>query len=407
MNPEMISADALNQLIVPDIPIIPFIEGDGIGREIWRGARMVLDAAVKTAFYSKKKIKWLEVPAGKKSHEKTGQWLSDQALSIIKDHRVAIKGPLDSRGGRGIGNLNARIRQALDLFVCIRPLKYYPQASASVQHTEKLDMVVFRENIGEFYCPIEREFLPDKATKLIDLLKCKLSHDLLVSPSIGRKPVSPIKTRRLVIKAFEYAFANSRKSVTLIYPGNAVRQGGFKRSGFEAAFERFGNCVITEEDVFEKYEGLVPDGKVVIKERMTDMVQAEILLRPENFDIIVCLDFNGKAFSNALAAEVDSLGIAYGANIGEDCAVFEAFHGTAPDIAGKDVANPCALILSGAMMLDHMGWKAAGDLVRNGVAACLAAGRVTADIVPLISRGEKVTCSRFSRIVAEHILYQH
>jgi len=267
-------------------------------------------------------------------------------------------------------------------------------------------MVVFRENTEDLYAGIEWDSGSWEVTKLLGLLKSELNCDLPASCSIGIKPMSPEKTKRLVIRAFEYAFENNRKSVTLMHKGNIMKftEGGFRKWGYEAAFETFGDRVITEETLFETHEGILPDGLVVIKDRIADMVFAEVLLRPENFDIIACPNLNGDYISDALAAQVGGLGIAPGANIGDSCAVFEATHGTAPDIAGKDLANPCSLILSGAMMFDHMGWQRAGNLIRDGVAKALAQGRVTRDLASRIKGGEEVTCSRFSRIIAEQIL---
>ena len=400
--------DSSNQLIVPDNPIIPFIQGDGIGTDIWPAAQRVLDAAVKTAFGSQKKIQWHEILAGEKSYAATGEWLSDQALLDIQRHKVAIKGPLATPVGKGLRSLNVKIRQSLDLYACIRPIKYYPPVPNPVRHPEKVDIVVFRENTEDLYAGIEWDSRSRETIKLLDFLKTELHCDLPPSCSIGIKPMSPEKTKRLVIKAFEYAFENNRKSVTLMHKGNIMKftEGGFRKWGYEAAFEQYGNRVITEAEVFEKYEGLVPEGKVVIKDRIADMVFAEVLLRPENFDIIACPNLNGDYLSDALAAQVGGLGMSPGANIGKTCAVFEATHGTAPDIAGKDMANPCSIILSGAMMLDHMGWQKAGDLIRQGVSQALAAGKVTADLASQICGGEQVSCSRFSRIITEHILYQ-
>jgi isocitrate dehydrogenase len=395
------------QLKVPDRPIIPYIEGDGIGQDIWPAAKLVLDAAVKAAFGSKKKVEWLELAAGEKGFARTGQYLPDETLNAIRTHRVAIKGPLATPVGKGMRSLNVKIRQQLDLYACIRPVRYYPPVPSPVSHPERVDMVVFRENTEDLYAGIEWDSGSCEAIKLLGLLKTELNCDLPASCSIGIKPMSPEKTKRLVIRAFEYAFENNRKSVTLMHKGNIMKftEGGFRKWGYEAAFETFGDRVITEETLFETHEGILPDGLVVIKDRIADMVFAEVLLRPENFDIIACPNLNGDYISDALAAQVGGLGLSPGANIGDTCAVFEATHGTAPDIAGRDMANPCSLILSGAMMFDHMGWKPAGDIIRTGVTKALASGRVTADLASRITGGEEVTCSRFSRSIAEHILF--
>jgi isocitrate dehydrogenase len=407
LTPALITLDDTLQLKVPDNPIIPYIVGDGVGTDIWPAAKLVFDAAVKAAFGNKKQVEWLELLAGEKGFSEEKNYLSDETLNTIKTHRVAIKGPLATPVGKGIRSLNVRIRQQLDLYACIRPVQYYPPVLSPVSHPEKVDMVVFRENTEDLYAGIEWDSGSHGAIKLLGLLKSELNCDLPASCSIGIKPISPEKTKRLVIRAIEFALENNRKSVTLMHKGNIMKftEGGFRKWGYEAALENFGNRVITEDDLFDLYEGVVPEGRVVIKDRIADMVFAEVLLRPENFDIIACPNLNGDYISDALAAQVGGLGIAPGANIGDECAVFEATHGTAPDIAGKDMANPCSLILSGAMMFDHLGWQRVGDIIRGGVSKALASGRVTKDLASQMSGGEEVTCSRFSRIIAEQILF--
>ena len=397
-----------SQLHVPDYPIIPFIEGDGIGIDIWPAARAVFDAAVQAVYGTRRKVEWLEILAGEKARAKTGDSLSREVLDTIKKHVVAIKGPLATPVGKGMRSLNVRIRQELDLYACIRPVRYYPPVPCPVSHPEKVDMVVFRENTEDLYAGIEWESGSKEASDLLELLNGKLNCDLSGTCAIGIKPISPEKTKRLVIRAVAYALENNRNSVTLMHKGNIMKftEGGFRKWGYEAALDTFGDQVITEEELFEKYEGIPPQDRVVIRDRIADMVFAEVLLRPETFDIIACPNLNGDYISDALAAQVGGLGIAPGANIGDDCAVFEATHGTAPDIAGKDIANPCSIILSGAMMFDHMGWQRAGDLIRGGVSKALASGKVTKDLASRINGGEEVTCSRFSRIIAEHILFQ-
>jgi isocitrate dehydrogenase len=388
--------------------VIPYIAGDGIGQDIWPGAKIVLNAAVKAAFGSKKKIEWLELTAGKKAYARTGEWVPEETLNTIKTHGIAIKGPLASPAGRRMQRPDVRIRQHLGLYACIRQVRYYPPVPSRVSHPEQVDMVIFMENLEDLSTGIEWDSGSYEATTLLGHLKSHLNCDLPGTSAIGIKPMSREKTKRLVSKAFEYAFENNRTSVTLMHRGNIMKftQEGFREWGVEAAFETFGNRVITEDTLFEIHEGIVPDGRVVIKDRIADMVFAEALLRPENFDILVCPDLNGASFSDALTARVGGGWLAPGASVGDDCAVFEATHGTAPDIAGKDRANPCSIILSGAMMFDHMGWHRAGDLIRDGVAKALAKGRVTRDLASQISGGETVTCSRFSRIIAEHILFQ-
>ncbi|MCF8092294.1 MAG: NADP-dependent isocitrate dehydrogenase [Desulfotignum sp.] len=392
-------------LDVPDQPAIACIQGDGIGPDIWPGARMVLDAAVRAVFKDKKKINWVLVPAGQSSYRQTGEWLPRQTLDTIKSLKVAIKGPLTTPVGDGIRSLNVQLRRHLDLYACIRPVRYYTPVPSPMKHPEKVDMVVFRENTEDVYAGIEWASDSRESRQLMGLLKTHLGCDLPGSSALGIKPMSPEKTRRLVKKACEYAFEKKRKTITLMHKGNIMKftEGGFCKWGYEAALEYFGDRIITEKDLYATHEGIVPPGHVVIRDRIADMVFADVLLRPEQYDILACPNLNGDYISDALAAQVGGLGIAPGANIGNDCAVFEATHGTAPDIAGKDAANPCSMILSGAMMLDHLGWQKAGDAVRQAVSRALAGGRMTSDLAGQIPGVEAVSCSAFSNIIMENL----
>ncbi|MCK5313177.1 MAG: NADP-dependent isocitrate dehydrogenase, partial [Desulfobacteraceae bacterium] len=340
-----------------DCPVIPFIKGDGIGCEIWEASREVFDAAVKAASQGQKKVEFEEISAGEKSFKENGDWLPDASLQRIKDCKIAIKGPLTTPVGEGMRSLNVRIRQELDLYACVRPVKYYPPVPSPVKHPEKVDITVFRENTEDLYAGIEWDADSEHAQKLTKFMNEELSCTLKDGASIGIKPISPHGTKRLVDRAVNYALQNSLKSVTLMHKGNIMKytEGGFRKWGYEIAQEKYSDHVITEDDFYGKYNSILPEGKVIIKDRIADMVFAEVLLRPENFDVIACTNLNGDYISDALAAQVGGLGIAPGANIGDDCAVFEATHGTAPDIAGKGFANPCSLILSGAMMFDYMG----------------------------------------------------
>jgi isocitrate dehydrogenase len=390
---------------VPDYPAVACIKGDGIGSDIWPNARIVLDAAVNAVFGDDKKIDWIPVPAGASSFKQTGHWLPDQTLETIRNLKVAIKGPLATPVGKGIRSLNVRLRKELDLYACIRPVKYYPPVPSPVKHPEKVDMVVFRENTEDVYAGMEWEAGTPECQQLMHMLKTRLNCHLPESSALGLKPMSPENTRRLVKKACEYALENNRKSVTLMHKGNIMKftEGGFRKWGYEAAFDCFGDRMITEEVLYARYEGVVPDGHVVIRDRIADMVFADVLLKPEQYDIIACPNLNGDYISDALAAQVGGLGMAPGANVGDTCAVFEATHGTAPDIAGKDAANPCSLMLSGAMMLDHLGWHAAGDAVRRAVGRALAGGQVTSDLADQIPGAKAVSCSGFSQIVMENL----
>ncbi|MCF8044266.1 MAG: NADP-dependent isocitrate dehydrogenase [Desulfarculaceae bacterium] len=391
--------------IIPDRVVIPYIQGDGIGKDIWNAAVPVLDAAVEKAYSGEKAVEWKELPAGEKGFEQTGEWLPASSVDAIREHRIAIKGPLMTPVGEGMRSLNVRIRQELDLYACIRPVRYYPPVPNPVKHPEKVNITVFRENTEDLYAGIECDSSSDNAARLIRFVKDELKCTIPVDSSIGIKPISPGRTKRLVARALQYAKTKGLKSVTLMHKGNIMKftEGYFRKWGYEEAFENFAHDVITEDEVFEKHGGKIPDSRIMIKDRIADMVFAEVLLKPENFDVIACPNLNGDFISDALAAQVGGLGIAPGANVGDECAVFEATHGTAPDIAGKDMANPCSLILSGALMFDHMGWHEAAELVRSGVGRALASKRVTADLAGGIEDGEEVSCSKFGRITARKI----
>ncbi len=401
----IISMDGNSVLDVPDCVEIPFIEGDGIGPDIWQAAQPVFDTAVQHAYNGQKKIQWLNVPAGARGFKETGEWLSSKALKTIEDHRVAIKGPLATPVGSGMRSLNVKIRQHLDLYACIRPVRYYAPIQSPVKHPEHVNITVFRENTEDLYAGIEWDSGSSEAGKILDFMNKELDVDLCPTSAIGIKPICPEKTKRLVKKAVAYAVDNGLKSVTLMHKGNIMKftEGGFRRWGYEVAQASFPDLVVTEEALFKKHNGILPRGKVLIRDRIADMVFAEVLLRPREFDVIAATNLNGDYISDALAAQVGGLGIAPGANVGDRCAVFEATHGTAPDLAGQDVANPCSIILSGAMMLDHMGWNRAADLVRRSVADALGSGKATADLASGMAGCKEVRCSEFGRIVCATI----
>lgn len=405
MSDNIISNNADGSLIVPDCPEIPFIEGDGIGHDIWKAAKPVFDTAVDLAYNGTRKIKWLEIFAGEKGLEKTGNRLSSEALNIIEKHKVAIKGPLTTPVGKGERSLNVRIRQTLDLYACIRPVKYFSPVPSPVKHPEKVNITIFRENTEDLYSGIEWDSGSEDAKKVLDFLSKEMDVNLPLSSSIGIKPISPEKTKRLVLRAVEYAVNNSLKCVTIMHKGNIMKftEGDFRKWAYEAAKEKFAEKVVTEKELFENYRGKLPDGKILLRDRIADMVFAEVILRPEEFDVIAATNLNGDYISDALAAQVGGLGIAPGANIGDRCAVFEATHGTAPDIAGKDMANPCSIILSGAMMLDHIGWNKAAELVRNGLEKALNSGKATHDLAMEMEGVKQVECSTFGKIIAENI----
>ncbi len=392
-------------LTVPDCPVIPFIEGDGTGPDIWHAAQMVLDAAVEAAYGNSKKISWLEVYAGEKAYNRTGQWLPDETLKTIREHSVAIKGPLTTPVGKGIRSLNVSIRQVLDLYACVRPVRYIDPVPSPMKHPEKVDMVVFRENTEDVYAGIEWEAGSGEAQKVIDFLEKEMGASIPAGSGIGIKPISEANTRRLVARAVAYALDKGLPSVTLMHKGNIMKytEGAFRTWGYKAAKEIFGDAVITESELHERYGGKQPDGKVVIKDRIADMLFQQVLLRPEEYHVIACPNLNGDYISDALAAQVGGLGMAPGANIGDECAVFEATHGTAPKYAGQDKVNPGSLILSGAMMLEHIGWDRAADMVWKALQQAVAAGEVTYDLARQIKGAKEIKCSQFAQKVCDRL----
>ncbi|MDL1968962.1 MAG: isocitrate dehydrogenase (NADP(+)) [Deltaproteobacteria bacterium] len=390
-------------LNIPDFPIVAYIEGDGIGPDIWRAASTVIDGAVQAAYDENKKICWLEVYAGEKAYQKKGEWLPSETLNAIREHVIAIKGPLTTPVGKGIRSLNVTIRQELDLYACVRPVKYIEHVPSPMKNPEKVDMVVFRENTEDVYAGIEWESGSDEARSVISFLKNKMGISIPKDSGIGIKPISEKNTRRLVAKAISYAVDNNLSSVTLMHKGNIMKftEGAFCQWGYEVAKERFDEKTITENELFDKYNGKLPKGKVVIKDRIADMMFQQVLLRPEEYQVIATPNLNGDYISDAVAAQVGGLGMAPGANIGDKCSVFEATHGTAPKYAGQDKVNPCSLILSGAMMLDYMGWKEASALIRDAIKSTIKAGTVTYDLARQIEGAKKIKCSEFADKIIE------
>jgi len=386
-------------LTVPEDPIIPFIEGDGIGPDIWQATRMVLDAAVTAAYGSRRKIVWLEILAGEKANARTGEWLPKETLEQIRAHVVAIKGPMTTPVGKGIRSLNVAIRQHLDLYACVRPVRYISPVPSPMKQPEKINMVVFRENTEDLYAGIEYQAGSRQAEQVRAFLNEQMGAALAADTGIGIKPISAANTKRLVARAITHAIENGFASVTLMHKGNIMKftEGAFAAWGYEVAGERFGERTITEKDLWDHHDGKPPAGKVVIKDRIADMLFQQVLLRPDEFGVIATPNLNGDYISDALAAQVGGLGMAPGANIGDACAVFEATHGTAPKYAGMDKVNPSSLILSGAMMLDHMGWREAAGAVRRALQQTIAAGTVTYDLARQMEGATEVKCSQFAR----------
>ncbi len=389
---------------VPNHPIIPFIEGDGIGPDIWAASRKVLDAAVAKAFGGERQIEWLEVYAGEKAKAKTGEWLPEATFTALRQYKVGIKGPLATPVGEGIRSLNVTIRQVLDLYACVRPVRYYQGVVSPVKAPELVDMVIFRENTEDVYAGIEWPQGSDQAKKIIDLV-ASLGKTIRPDSGIGIKPISVTGSKRLVKMAIQYAIDNHRPSVTLVHKGNIMKftEGAFSTWGYELAREAFGDRVISEDELWKSHGGKLPAGKLLIQDRIADAMFQQILLRPAEYSVLAMPNLNGDYMSDALAAQVGGLGIAPGANIGDQVAVFEATHGTAPKYTGQDKVNPGSLILSGVMMLEHLGWVKAGELVQKALAATISQKTVTYDLARLMAGATELKCSAFAEAIIRNM----
>ncbi len=390
-------------LQVPSDPVIPYIEGDGIGPDIWAAAVRVMDAAVKTAYGSDKKIEWMEVLAGQKAFDKTGSWLPGETEEAFTEYLVGIKGPLTTPIGGGIRSLNVALRQRLDLYVCLRPVKHYPGIPSPVINPDLIDMVVFRENTEDVYAGYETAAGKDKTAELIKFLKETMGWEVKPDSGIGIKPISLSGTERLVRAAIEYAVANDRKSVTLVHKGNIMKytEGAFREWGYALAKREFADQVVSWEDC----NGKVPEGKILIKDVIADAFLQQILTRPAEYDVVATMNLNGDYISDALAAQVGGIGIAPGANINytSGTAIFEATHGTAPKYAGLDKVNPSSIILSGRMMLEYMGWTEASRLIEKGITAAISRKIVTYDFARLMENAVEVSCSKFGDTIIENM----
>ncbi|MGD8367526.1 MAG: isocitrate dehydrogenase (NADP(+)) [Desulfobacterales bacterium] len=400
-----ISYDPNGKLVVPDHPIIPFIEGDGTGPDIWRAAKTVIEAAVAGAFNGERSIRWKEVLAGEKAYNEAGNWLPDETLDDVRAYRVAIKGPLTTPVGKGFRSVNVRLRQALDLYACVRPVKYIDGIPSPMQKPEQVDMVVFRENTEDVYMGLEWEAESTVARKIIDLVRAEEGVEIRPDSGIGLKPISRTGSRRLVKKAIEYAIDHGKKSVTLVHKGNIMKytEGAFRKWGYELAEEAFPGKTITEDALWSEYDGKDPEKRIVIKDRIADAMFQQILLRPSEYEVLAMPNLNGDYMSDALAAMAGGLGMAPGANIGDEAAVFEATHGTAPKYAGLDKVNPGSLILSGAMMLDYLGWSKAADKVRESLVRTVSAKTVTYDLARQMEGATELKCSEFGRAIVDNM----
>lgn len=394
-------------LVIPDNPIIPFIEGDGTGPDIWFASQMVFDAAVQKAYGGKKKIVWMEIYAGEKAVKTYGKnkWLPDETLDAIKEYIVAIKGPLTTPVGGGIRSLNVTLRQVLDLYACVRPVKYYAGTPSPVKRPQDLNVIIFRENTEDVYAGIEFKSNTKEAEDLIKYINKKFGKNIRKESGIGIKPISQFGTERLVKKAIEYAIANKSKSVTIVHKGNIMKftEGSFKEWGYETAKKYFADQTVTEDEVSKLYNGKIPEGKVLIKDRIADSMFQQVLLRPGEYDVVATPNLNGDYLSDACAAQVGGLGIAPGANMSYHYGVFEATHGTAPKYAGLDKINPGSLILSGVMMLEYLGWDKAAKLIEKAMSKTIKSKKVTYDFARLMPGAKEVSCSNFAREIVKNM----
>ncbi len=387
---------------VPDHPVIPFIEGDGTGPDIWRAARRVFDAAVAKTSGERRRVVWREVVAGEKSFKQSGSWLPEETLAVIREHRVAIKGPLTTPVGGGIRSLNVALRQLLDLYACIRPVRWFRGVPSPMKAPDRLDVVIFRENIEDVYAGIEYPAGSDKASRVRDFLTKEMGATIREQSAIGIKPMSRFGSQRLVVKAIQYALAAGRPSVTLVHKGNIMKftEGAFRDWGYEVAKERFGDRTIPET---EAGNGKRDPGKVVMKDRIADAMFQQLLLRPEEYSVIAAPNLNGDYLSDACAAQVGGLGMAPGANIGDGYAVFEATHGTAPKYAGQDKVNPGSVILSGALMFEQLGWTDVAAAIPGALEGAIGAGRVTYDLARQMPGATTVSTSAFADAIIEYL----
>ena len=441
-----------NRLQVPDRPIIPFIEGDGTGRDIWQASQRVFDAAVEKAYGGARRIVWYEIFAGEKCFNRFGEWLTDDSVKAIAEYAVAIKGPLTTPVGGGIRSLNVTLRQVLDLYACVRPVRYFDGVPSPVRHPEKVDVVIFRENTEDVYAGVEFISGSDKAAEVISLLNDKYGYKVRTDSGLGIKPISPTGTKRLVRRAINYALTFRRPSVTLMHKGNIMKftEGAFRDWGYELAKDEFRDQIVTERETWildnldknpnlsaEENARLIEPGleqmsekqragiiqeiadtvaaigathgggawktKLLIKDRIADSMFQQILIRPDEYDVVATPNLNGDYFSDAAAAQVGGLGMAPGANIGDNAAVFEATHGTAPKYADKDVINPSSVILSGVMMLDHLGWREASERIIDGLTKTIQQKRVTYDLERQMEGATKVKTSEFASAIIENM----
>ncbi len=402
---EWITLDERLRPRVPDNPNIGYIEGDGIGPDIWAAARIVLDNAVFKAYSGRREIHWFELLAGEKARGLTGESLPRKTVELIRKSVASIKGPLTTPVGTGLRSINVMLRQLLDLYACIRPVRYFAGLPSPVRHPERVNMTIFRENTEDLYAGIEWPAGSQEALKLAGFLHEQFGVNLPEQSGIGIKPISIGGTKRLVRRAIQYAIEKNLPTVTLVHKGNIMKytEGAFRKWGYEVAAEEFADRTITEAEMQEKPSGNTPAGKLIINDRIADSMFQQVLLRPEEYNVVATPNLNGDYLSDALAAQVGGLGMAPGANVGDGCAMFEATHGTAPKYAGLDKVNPGSLILSSAMMLDYMGWIESAELIRTAMEATIKERIVTYDLARQMAGAREVKCSEFARAMVERM----
>lgn len=395
------------RLKVPKNPVIAFIEGDGTGPDIWNAAKMVFDAAVEKAFKGKRKVAWMEIYAGEKALTVYGQdqWLPDETVEAIKEFTVAIKGPLTTPIGGGIRSLNVALRQLLDLFACVRPVKYYKGVPSPMKDPGKLDIVIYRENTEDVYSGIEFKSGTPESEEVIEFINTRFNKNIRRPSGIGIKPMSEFGSARLVKKAIEYARDHKRKSVTLVHKGNIMKftEGAFKRWGYKTAKEEFREIIVTEEELYNEHNGKIPEGKILIKDRIADSMFQQLLLRPDEYDVVATPNLNGDYISDAAAAQVGGLGMAPGANLSYTTAIFEATHGTAPKYAGQDKVNPGSLILSGVMMFEYLGWDKVGKTIEKALKKTIKSKVVTYDFARQMKGAREVKSSEFAAEIIKNM----
>ncbi|MFZ1685309.1 MAG: isocitrate dehydrogenase (NADP(+)) [Candidatus Zixiibacteriota bacterium] len=393
------------KLVIPNRPIIPVIEGDGIGRDIMKATRRVVDAAVEKAYGGKKKIAWMDVYAGERAQELYGEWAPQETFDAIKKYNIALKGPLTTPIGGGFRSLNVTLRQVLNLYACVRPVRWFKGVGSPVVHPEKLNVTIFRENTEDVYAGIEWKKGSAECKKVIGFLNKSMKTKIRLDSGIGVKPISVTGTKRLVRKAIQFAIDKKKSSVTLVHKGNIMKftEGAFRDWGYELAKKEFRSQIVTEDEVYAKFNGQVPAGKILIKDRIADSIFQQVLLRPEEYDILATPNLNGDYLSDACAAQVGGLGMAPGANIGDYVGLFEATHGTAPKYADKDMVNPGSLMLSAVLMLQYMGWDEAAVMVEKGIEKTIQQKTVTYDLERQMPGATKVSTSQFATNIIKNL----